>query len=70
MKEAIKVVSSRTKGGAMPIGAEFCDQQGKITTVRKEVEKKHPHGQPADPDALVSLSGTGPAVHPGNVRLH
>ena len=54
VKEAINVVSGQSKGGPMPLNSQMRDNQGKTTTVREELESKHPQGQPVDPASLVS----------------
>ena len=62
VKAALRTLTDEANGGPLPMDAQVTTEGQPNTTVRDELLKKHPAGQPAYPEILLPL--TTPATHP------
>ena len=62
VKAALRTLTDEANGGPLPMDAKVTTEGQPNTTVRDELLKKHPAGQPAYPEILLPL--TTPATHP------
>ena len=64
VRAALRILTNESKGGPLPIDTRLSTHPDQpITTVRDELLKKHPPGQPAHPDALISSTTPRPVTH-------
>ena len=62
VKAALRTLTDEANGGPLPMDAQVITEGQPSATVREELLKKHPAGQPAYPEILLPL--TTPATHP------
>ena len=61
----MRILSIEGKGTSLPLDSIVStDAQQPTTSVRDELTKKHPPGQPAHPSTLIHPSEEVPDVHP------
>ena len=64
VRAALRILTNESKGGPLPTDTRLSTHQDQpITTVRDELLKKHPPGQPAHPNGLISSITPRPVTH-------
>ena len=64
VRAALQIPTDEVKGGPLHMDAQVSTDGETNTTVRDELLKKHPPGQPVNPKVLLPLPNFMPVTHP------